>query len=232
MATHIKRIVLTGIVLGVLLSFGTIIAKNYEKPLDPYLEVLEQEKAKFINKGEKIPDGLDEKIENMRQKEIQLKAAEEERKKYHEQINKLPKDEKGNPLVDNVKPIKKGFDSFSQEEQFITEINIAEGDARHATVFGNGVGLTYKITTMAKCNYNILAAGCRKDDEETGVICNKIYSETDFVVMYEKYEYPGKGTLTFKSYEDSNNIVIFSYGKNHEGYFDVRTKTAVFEKYK
>jgi|GEM_PF-967543 hypothetical protein len=89
----------------------------------------------------------------------------------------------------------------------------------------------YKINTMAKSNISILASGCRKDNEDIGVICSKIYSPTEFDVSIEEYEYPGKGAISFKSYADDNNVLIFTYGDGEEGYFDTRTNEAVFEKY-
>lgn len=231
MTNRIKKLFLGGIIMVVLLSCGTVIAMKFDKPVNTMLEILEKEKAQYVKEGKNVPNELEQKIIGQKQKELDLIATEEERQKFIEKEKKAPKDEKGNPILSDKKPIKKGFESFPQNEQVITIVNSKDGDGRPSTVFGHEIAITSIITTMANCNYNIIAAGCRKENEDIGVIYNKIYSNTEFEVNYEQYEYPEKGILTLKSYEDDNNILTFSYENGEEGYFDVRTKTAVFEKY-
>jgi hypothetical protein len=258
MTIRTKKVILVTTVTAVLLSCGTVIAKQLDKQpktnfieegvvtgsekdsessidnmgyLNPKVGELTRLKEEYIRKGEKVPEELEAKIEFEKEYEVQLREDEKKRledeKEYQEKIKNAPKDEKGYPIL-NTTPLKHGFGYFSEEAQVIEKME--EDDSTPSHVFGRRM-LEYKINTMAKSKTSILASGCRKDNEDIGVIYNKIYSPTEFEISLGKYEYPGKGGITFKSYADDNNILIFSYGDGEEGYFDSRTNETVFEKY-
>lgn len=258
MTNRAKKVILVTTVIAVLLSSGTAIAKNFDKQsktdlierntsagtekgfenlqdaegyLNPKMAELTKMKEEYIRRGEKVPEELEAKIEGEKEYEAYLRETEKKRleyeKEHEKKLKNAPKDEKGNPIL-NVEPLKHGFGYFPKEQQVIKKVDT--DPSTPGFIFGRGM-LEYEINTMAKSNISILASGCKKDNEDVGVIWQKIYSPTEFEVSVEKYEYPGKGAITFKSYADDNNILIFTYGDGQEGYFDVRANEAVFEKY-
>ena len=182
---------------------------------------IEERISKMIANGQEVPFELKDKLES---------AKHSDKHMYINMIlrgEEIPKDENGNPIL-RYEPRKQGVEPRPDSEIIIEKMPEPH---RYAMQFGENCYDTADIKSIAACRFNILASGFKRDDNTIGIIYNKISFSDSFGSIKEHYEYPGKGAIIFESYADDYNIIIFTYGDNQEGYFDLRKNEAVFEKY-
>ena len=197
--------------------------KNFDENIhkSPATKEVEERISKMIANGQEVPSEMKDKLECCK---------EQDKHMYIDMIirgEKIPKDENGNPILRH-EPLKQGVEPRPDSELIIEKMPEAH---RYIATFGRICIDTADIKTLAYGRFNILVSGFKRDDNTIGIIYNKISGSESFGSMKEHYEYPGKGAIIFESYADNYNIIIFTYGDNQKGYFDLRTNEAVFEKY-
>jgi len=216
------------LVLGIFVTSGFAFA-NDKQLIKKTIELIgmEKERDKFIEKREKPPKQLEDKIEFERQLVIQnqenIEKCEKEVKEKEEKIKLALKDKKGNPILHEHAP-KKQKRNPHPDAGFI-------GDAGHGETFYPTDYKKYNFISTIITPYNILISGSIKENGICFIRNIKNNPEDDSKTEYLDSKYSDKKEIIFKGLTKNDTIVLFTYNDGKNGYYDLQNDKVVFEEY-